>query len=135
VICDVVFAARETTYGTTFLDLRAWGYLFLPPDHDGEVPDGYFAYRCPTFANWAILRALGGVPAIKGTRIDPLAQADSPDDNVFLNVAELAFNTVHANDFSFHEELVQEEPVEARPSRRVTACGRSSRAPPGSAAA
>jgi hypothetical protein len=35
---------------------------------------------------------------------------------VFLNVAELTFNSIHANDFSFYEELdelVQEEPVEA----------------------
>ena len=97
-------------------------YLFLPPDYDGEAPDGYFTYRCPTFTNWAILRALGGVPAIKSTKIYPLAQADSPDENVFLNIAELAFNTVHANDFSFYEELdelVQEEPVEALDAERA----------------
>ena len=99
----------ETTYGTTFLDLKAWGptvieapaeslcvvddfwfryvadmgiagpdrgrggkYLFLPPGYDGEVPDGYFAYRCPTYTNWVVLRALGGVPAMKQTRIYPL---------------------------------------------------------------
>src|SRR4051812_32217068 len=97
-------------------------YLFLPPGYDGETPDGYFTYRSPTFANWVVLRALGGVPAIKGTRIYPLAEADDPDENVFLNMAELAFNTVHANDFSFYEELdelVQEEPVEALDAERA----------------
>jgi hypothetical protein len=39
-----------------------------------------------------------------------------------LNIAELAFNTVHANDFSFYEELdelVQEEPVEALDAERA----------------
>src|SRR3954463_16786075 len=89
----------ETTYGLTFLDLRAWGptvieappqslcvvddfwfryvadmgiagpdhgaggkYLFLPPGYDGETPDGYFTYRSPTFANWAICGRSAGSP-------------------------------------------------------------------------
>jgi hypothetical protein len=97
-------------------------YLFLPPDHEGEVPDGYFTYRSPTFANWVVLRALGGVPAIKATKVYPLAQADAPEDNVFLNIVDVAFNTVHANDFSFYEELdelVQEEPLEALDAERA----------------
>jgi hypothetical protein len=149
----------ETTYGTLFLDLRAWGptvvesppmslcviddfwfryiadmgiagpdhgeggkYLFLPPDYDGATPDGYFAYRSPTFTNWAALRALGGVPAIKQTKIYPLSEASAPPENEFMNISESAFNSVHANDFSFYEEvneLVQEEPVEALDPERA----------------
>jgi hypothetical protein len=69
-----------------------------------------------------VLRALGGVPAIKQTKIYPLAQADSPQPNEFINCAELTFNTLHANDFSFYEELdelVQEEPVEALDAERA----------------
>lgn len=149
----------ETTYGTTFLDLKAWGptvieapaeslcvvddfwfryvadmgiagpdrgqggkYLFLPPGYDGEAPDGYFAYRCPTYTNWVVLRALGGVPAMKQTRIYPLSEAAAPADNEFVNLAESIFNTVHSNDFSFFEELdelVQEEPTEALDAERA----------------
>ena len=56
-------------------------YLFLPPGYDGEVPEGYFTYRSPTFTNWVVLRALGGVPAMKQTRIYPLAEADRPREN------------------------------------------------------
>jgi hypothetical protein len=152
-------ANTETTYGTTFLDLRAWGptvieappeslcvvddfwfryvadmglagpdrgrggkFLYLPPGYDGEVPDGYYTYTSPTFTNWVVLRALGGVPAMKQTRIYPLAEADAPQDNAWLNLAESAFNTIHANDFSFYEEvdeLVQEEPVEALDPERA----------------
>ena len=41
-------------------------YLFLPPGYDGEVPDGYFVYRPPTFTNWVVFRALGGVPGAEG---------------------------------------------------------------------
>lgn len=149
----------ETTYGTTFLDLRAWGptvieappqslcvvddfwfryvadmgiagpdrgaggkYLFLPPGYDGEVPEGYFTYTSSTFTNWVVLRALGGVPAMKQARIYPLAEADAPGDNVFVNVADMVFNTVHANDYSFYEELdelLQEEPIEALDAERA----------------
>ncbi|WP_172979802.1 DUF1254 domain-containing protein [Agromyces agglutinans] len=97
-------------------------YLFLPPGYDGEVPDGYFAYRTPTYTNFVVLRALGGVPAMKQTRIYPLAEADNPEANEFVNLAEAPFNTVHANDFSFYEEvaaLVQEEPVEALDAERA----------------
>ena len=149
----------ETTYGTTFLDLKAWGptvieappqslcvvddfwfryvadmgiagpdggaggkYLFLPPGYDGDIPDGYYSYRSPTFTNWVVLRALGGVPAMKQTKIYPLSAAGAPDDNVFVNLAEMVSNTVHANDFSFFEELgelVEEEPAEALDAERA----------------
>ena len=97
-------------------------YLFLPPGYDGEVPEGYFTYRTPTFTNFVVLRALGGVPAMKQTRIYPLAQAGNPDANEFINLSELAINTVHANDFSFYEEvaeLVQEEPTDALDAERA----------------
>lgn len=143
----------ETTYGTTFIDLKAWGptvieappqslcvvddfwfryvadmgiagpdrgaggkYLFLPPGYDGERPEGYFTYESPTYTNWVVLRALGGVPAMKQTRIHPLSEAAAPRENVFVNIAPIAVNTVHSNDVAFFEEvdeIVQEEPVES----------------------
>jgi len=149
----------ETTYGTTFLDLQAWGptvieappeslcvvddfwfryvadmgiagpdggaggkYLFLPPGYTGERPEGYFTYESPTFANWVVLRALGGVPALKQTRIYPLSEAGSPRENTFVNIADVLQNTVHANDFSFFEEIdqiVQEEPTSALDPERA----------------
>jgi hypothetical protein len=149
----------ETTYGTTFLDLKAWGptvieapseslcvvddfwfryvadlgiagpdrgqggkYLFLPPGYDGDVQDEYFAYRSPTYTNWVVLRALRGVPAIKQSRIYPLSQAASPDENEFVNLSEAIVNTVHSNDFSFFEELaelVHEEPTDALDAERA----------------
>jgi hypothetical protein len=97
-------------------------YLFLPPGYDGEVPGGYFTYRSPTYSNWVVLRALGGVPSIKQTRIYPLAEATGPEGNVFVNIADHVFNTVHSNDFSFYEEvdeLLQEEPIEALDAERA----------------
>ena len=89
-------------------------YLFLPPGYEGDVPDGYFVYRPLTFTNWVVFRALGGVPALEETRVYPLAEADDPPPVEFVNIADHRFNTVHANDFSFYEEIntiVQEEPT------------------------
>ena len=103
-------------------------YLFLPPGYDGPVPEeGYFVYRPPTFTNWVVLRALGGVPAMEETRVYPLAQADDPPPTEFHNMAELHFNTVHANDLTFFEEvdvIVQEEPPSSLdPERAVQLAG------------
>ncbi|WP_235507664.1 DUF1254 domain-containing protein [Agromyces sp. Root1464] len=149
----------ETTYGITFLDLKAWGptvvevppqslcvvddfwfryvadmgiagpdrgaggkFLFLPPGYDGERPDGYYTYDCPTFTNFVVIRALGGVPAIKQSRIYRLDDAAAAPENTFVNVGDQAFNTVHSNDFSFFEEiaeLVAEEPIGALDPERA----------------
>ena len=150
----------ETTYGTTFLDLRAWGptvievppgslslvddfwfryvadmgiagpdkgeggrYLFLPPDFAGDVADDrYFTFRSPTYTNFVALRSLEGVSGIKQVRIYPLSEADDPDDNEFINLAEICLNLVHANDYRFYEEvneLIQEEPVGALDPERA----------------
>lgn len=97
-------------------------YLVLPPGHDGEVPDGYFVTRSPTYSNWLVIRALGGVQDLLSTRIYPLAQADDPPPTKFLNFSQAAFNGVHANDFSYFEELasiVTEEPPEALDPERA----------------
>jgi len=149
----------ETTYGITFLDLKAWGptviemppqslcvvddfwfryvadmgipgpdngaggkYLFLPPGHDGERPNGYYTYESPTFTNFVVIRALGGVPAIKQSRIYRLSDADAPPENTFVNIADQVINTVHSNDFSFFDEiaeLVTEEPITALDPERA----------------
>lgn len=97
-------------------------HLFLPPGYDGPEPEGYFVHRTPTFTNWAVFRALGGVEAIKQTRVHRLSDAAHPPEMTFVNVAEMTFNTVHANDFSFYEEideLVQEEPAESLDPERA----------------
>ncbi|MBO8188190.1 DUF1254 domain-containing protein [Streptomyces spirodelae] len=91
-------------------------YLFLPPGFDGDVPDGYFVVRPATFSSWVLMRALGGAESLLQARIYPLSAAANPPEQHFVNFAESDFNTIHANDFSFFEEidtLVQGEPPEA----------------------
>jgi hypothetical protein len=100
-------------------------YLILPPGYDGDVPGGYFAYRTQTFTNWLVVRALGGAEDIAKTRVYPLAQAGGPPPMTLVNIADKTLNTVHANDFSFYEEintLIQEEPADALDPERAGQC-------------
>ncbi len=103
---------------------RGGKYLFMHTDYDGDVPDGYFAARTPTYRNLMFFRAFvqngdlaGTAAAVKaGFRMYPLAQADSPPEQKFFNLSGKKFNTVHANNFRFYEELnavVQYEPADA----------------------
>ncbi len=89
-------------------------YLFLPPDYEGDVPDGYLISTSRTFTNWVVLRALDGYEALKTVRIYPLSSVGDPLSNEFISASGIAHNTVHANDYEFFEEidqLVQEEPI------------------------
>ena len=97
-------------------------YLILPPGHDGDVPDGYYVAHSPTYSNWLVIRALGGVEDLLSTRIYALAEAGNPPPTEFLNFSPAAFNGVHANDFSFFEEvasIVADEPAEALDPERA----------------
>jgi hypothetical protein len=97
-------------------------YLLLPPGYDGDLPDGYFIVRPKTYRVWIFLRASiadGLEPAVKliedNLKIYPLYQKKNPPQMEFLNGSKKSFNTIHANDFHFYEEihaLIQEESME-----------------------
>jgi hypothetical protein len=59
----------------------------------------------------------GTADAVKaGYHTYPLAQASNPPKQIFHNLSGMKFNTIHANDFSFFEEMnevVQYEPADA----------------------
>lgn len=99
-------------------------YLILPPDYDGETPDGYFVVKPRTYQNIIFWRGFlqngdpkPAVTSIKAnTNIYLLSQADNPPQPVFIDWTGKRFNTVHANDFKFYEELnevIQYEPSDA----------------------
>jgi hypothetical protein len=105
-------------------------YLIVPPCYNGEVPDGYFVARSRTYNLWLMGRGFKvdgdlrpGVESIKNNlRIYPLAQAKNPPQTTFINGSGMELNTIHANDFSYFEELneiVQEEPSDALDPERL----------------
>ena len=99
-------------------------YLVVPPNYTGSLPsDGYFVNKSRTYSNLVIIRAFvqdGDVAAaVKNVkdhaRMYPLSAAANPPPQKFVNISGLKFNTVHANDFHFYEELnavVQHEPAD-----------------------
>ncbi|MEM9045058.1 MAG: DUF1254 domain-containing protein [Pseudomonadota bacterium] len=97
-------------------------YLVLPPGYEGEEPEGYFIVRSPSYRVWTFMRGniADGIEAaakhIKSSlRVYPLSKAGNPPEMEFISGSGVAFNTVHANNFQFYEELnavIQNEPLE-----------------------
>ncbi len=98
-------------------------YLILPPGYEGEVPDGYFTASSTSYVNWLILRGFlrDGKPDFsstlfrEGLKIYPLARAADPPAMEFFNASGKAFNTIHASNYEFFEELhavIDREPIE-----------------------
>ncbi len=97
-------------------------FLVLPPGYEGKVPDGYFVVRPRSYRVWIFMRASiadGVDKAVKlvkdNLRIYPLAKADSPPKMEFIHASGKAYNTIHANNFKFYEEVnavIQKEPLD-----------------------
>jgi hypothetical protein len=98
-------------------------YLILPPGYKGVVPSGYFVGRSTSYTNWIALRGflVDGKPDAatksfkEGLKIYPLAKAQQPPAMEFISGSKKAFNTIHANNFAFYEELahvIAKEPVD-----------------------
>ncbi len=99
-------------------------YLFVHRDYKGTIPEGYYVARTPTYRNAMFFRAFvkdgdlkGAADAVKANfRMYPLAQAANPPRQRFVNLSGKQFNTIHANNFKFYEELnavIQYEPTDA----------------------
>ena len=102
---------------------RGGTYLLLPREYEGEVPEGYFVAKSPSYINWVILRGflVNGKPDAAntmfktGVKIYPLKDKDNPPQMEFISFSKKYFNTIHANNYEFYEELnrvIQREPVE-----------------------
>lgn len=122
---DDAFFRFVTDIGNTGPDQGRGGkYLFVHQDYAGEIPDGYFVIKTPTYRNLMFFRAFvkdgdlaGTAAGVKaGFRMYPLSQASNPPEQRFFNLSGVQMNTVHANTFEFYEELnavVQYEPADA----------------------
>ena len=99
-------------------------YLIIGPDYKGDIPKGYFVYHTKTYRHWLLMRLLvkegktkNAVEAFKKSfRIYPLADAKNPQATEFVNLSNKQYNTIHANDEYFYDELnevIQYEPAES----------------------
>lgn len=98
-------------------------YLVLPPGYTGDVPEGYFVVKAPTYVNWFFMRgsiADGLAPALKNIKdnlkVYPLKAASNPPATEFTNITGKSYNTIAPSDISYFEALnkiIQREPIEA----------------------
>ena len=129
---DDAYFRHIADFGVTGADKGQGGkYLFVPPGYSGELPEeGYFVYHSPTYSTLMLVRAFVGEDGIRATvnrvkdtmRIYPYAQRNNPPATDFVNLSGKKINTVHANDFSFYEEMnavIQKEPADALPAEVV----------------
>ncbi len=99
-------------------------YLFLPPGYEGDIPKGYIVAKSRTFRHWLFMRGFVKDGDLEGTakiindnfHSYPLSKAKNPPKQKSINLSGKKFNTIHANDYTFYDELnsvVQYEPADA----------------------
>jgi hypothetical protein len=122
---DNAYFLWVTDVGLTGPDKGEGGkYLFVHRDYKGDIPEGYFVAKTSSYRNLMFFRAFvkdGDIAvAVKGVkekfRMHSLSQEENPPRQRFVNVSGKQFNTVHANDYHFYEELnavIQYEPADS----------------------
>ncbi len=87
-------------------------YLIVPPDYEGDIPEGYFVVKSPTYHVFVFMRtsyANGLEAAVQrvedNLKLYPLAEKENPEKMEFIDGSGVNFNTIHTNDFSFYEHL------------------------------
>src|SRR5262249_10012539 len=95
-------------------------FMVLPPGYTGDVPDGYFVTRSPTYSVTFAVRGFQeegktapAVALMKQIRIYPLSKAGSPPPMQFLNGSHQQIDTLFPDNDRFFDLLamqVEEEP-------------------------
>jgi len=98
-------------------------YLILPPDYEGDVPDGYFVVRSPTYMAFSFLRANADVvgfgdKALKfyreNAKVYPLKSG--PREPRVKDITSVPFDSLvpeNASAFKRMHEIISYEPAEA----------------------
>jgi len=114
-IIDDAYFRFVTDMGVFGPDAAKGGkFLLVRDDYTGPLPEtGYYVAKTRTNNNLVIIRSFvqngdlaGTVSSVKAkTRMYPLSTAANPPAQKFVNISGVKFNTVHANNFKFFEEL------------------------------
>jgi len=105
-------------------------FLVLPPGFSGNVPDGYFVSRSPTYSVSFAVRGFQvdnktdkAVALMRQIKIYPLGKSSSPPPMNFLNGSNHNIDTLFPDNFRYFEllaKLVDEEPSDLfDPSERA----------------
>jgi hypothetical protein len=98
-------------------------FLVLPPDYEGEAPEGYFVAKSPTYSVMFAMRGFQvdnktdeAVALMKQTKVYPLSQEDNPPAMEFINGTGQPINTLFPDTIRYFEllaEQVEDERLEA----------------------
>ncbi len=122
-IIDDAWFHYLTDFGNAGPDKGKGGkFLLVPPGYKGEIPSGYIVKQSKTNGHWLAMRGFmenfDPDPVVKNMkqhfRLYPLGS--DPKEVTWVNTAMQDFNTLHAQDHTFFEEVnttVQEEPNSA----------------------
>jgi len=97
-------------------------YLFLPPDYQGEVPDGYFVVPMNTYGIYVALRCIPLADAsfedaaeyARQINAYALSDAEAPPSGVYIDMHDKYLPTLPEYDLSYFDyiaELVDTEPM------------------------
>ncbi|MFY0627638.1 MAG: DUF1254 domain-containing protein [Reichenbachiella sp.] len=98
-------------------------YLIVGNDYEGDIPEGYFVYKTTTYRHWILTRPYQFPNETleqtlekfkEAFKIYPLAEAENPAPNEFLNISGVQYNTLHATNSQIYDELnevIQYEPA------------------------
>jgi hypothetical protein len=140
-VVEVPPASEKTIFFGTFVD--AWmrpvadagpngsdegkgaKYLFLPPGHDGETPDGYLVFPLESYSINFALRPVsvngGTIPEAvayaRTLRTYLLIEADTPPPTTFIDAFPKKWNTLPSYDLTYFQDInnvIQNEPVRER---------------------
>lgn len=98
-------------------------YLLLPPEHEGDVPDGYFILKTSTFRNWVMVRGFEQITGIGEAALayyrehfKVYSYADGPRAPEVVSMSFIEYNSTHPRDTRYFDRLnqmVQYEPLSA----------------------
>lgn len=95
-------------------------YLVLPPEYEGNIPEGYFVIPSKTNKVWLFMRGYltNGIKAASenirnNLKVYSLAKKNNQPTMEFINVSNKEMNTIVPNDYSAFEKIhkvIQTEP-------------------------
>jgi len=99
-------------------------YLLLPPDYQGNIPEGYIAVRQQTYGGFWLMRTIAksraqpdedaAIALLKRLRVYPLSKTGNPPEQRFIDASGKVWDGIPRMDESFYAvlaKMVNEEPV------------------------
>ena len=102
-------------------------FVLLPPDYQGNTPDGYIPLRQQTYGGFWLMRTIAksraqadedaAIALLKKLRVYPLSKAGNPPEQRFIDASGKVWDGIPRMDESFYAvlaKMVDEEPVNPR---------------------